>query len=448
MFRRSLRLNTLSILILLILLLLVLSLNAVAQSSNEKKQLLIWDVSVAGREDLFNAVAEEFEKTHPDINVKVELYKNDPYKTKLQIVMNAGNPPHIFENMGGGILRDYVDSGLVAKITKPLSQKDWIGPTKMKWKEAFKPASLGLSIFNSEEYGIPENIRAVGIYYNQDIFKKYNIQIPKTFEELKEVIKRLREKGLTPIALGNRNKWTGAFYISYLANRIGGQEIFIKAAQGDPKIGFDHPSFIKASEMIRDLVEIQAFPKGFNGLNFDDSRGLFINEIAAMQLTGSFLEPIISGEAPEFLNKLLGWFPFPAVKDGKGNSSNILGGVSYLSISSKAIKDGVYEAAVDYLRLLTSEKWAKLGAQKYCKGDISPIKGIKPAFSLNQGSYSSPSKALESANALQPYYDQFLPPELAEMHKDTCQAVFTKSLEPKEAMEMWEKARKEYFKLK
>jgi len=447
MFGRSLRFNTVSILTLLISLLLVLSLSIVAQSSNEQKQLLIWDVSVPGREELFNAVAEEFEKSHPDINVKVELYKNDPYKTKLQVVMNAGNPPHIFENMGGGILRNYVDSGLVAKITKPLSQKDWIGPTKMKWKEAFRPASLGLSIFNCEEYGIPENIRLVGVYYNQDIFAKYNIQVPKTFGELKEVIKKLREKGLIPIALGNRNKWTGAFYISYLANRIGGQEIFMKAAQGDPKIGFDHPSFIKASEMIRELVEMQAFPKGFNGLNFDDSRGLFINEMAAMQLTGSFLEPILSGEAPEFLNKL-GWFPFPAVKDGKGNPSNVIGGVSILSISSKAIKDGVYDAAVEYLRLLTSKKWATLGAQDYCKGDISPIKGVKPAFNLPQGSYSSPSKALESANALQPYYDQYLPPELAEMHKDTCQAVFTGSLEPKKAMEMWEKTRKEYFKLK
>ena len=42
-------------------------------------------------------------------------------------------------------------------------------------------------------------------------------------------------------------------------------------------------------------------------------------------------------------------------------------------------------------------------------------------------------RVLYEADAIQLYYDQLLPPELAEMHKHTTQALFAKSMTPEEA---------------
>ena len=50
---------------------------------------------------------------------------------------------------------------------------------------------------------------------------------------------------------------------------------------------------------------------------------------------------------------------------------------------------------------------------------------------------------LENAGYMQLYYDQFLPPELGELHKDTTQAIFGGTMTPLEAARAMEAKAKE-----
>ncbi len=50
---------------------------------------------------------------------------------------------------------------------------------------------------------------------------------------------------------------------------------------------------------------------------------------------------------------------------------------------------------------------------------------------------------LENAGYMQLYYDQFLPPELGELHKDTTQAIFGGTMTPLEAAQAMEAKAKE-----
>ena len=56
------------------------------------------------------------------------------------------------------------------------------------------------------------------------------------------------------------------------------------------------------------------------------------------------------------------------------------------------------------------------------------------------------SKVLEQAEYLQTFYDQTLPPELAEAHLDTTQAIFGLSMTPEEAAKQVEEKAKEVLK--
>jgi raffinose/stachyose/melibiose transport system substrate-binding protein len=47
-------------------------------------------------------------------------------------------------------------------------------------------------------------------------------------------------------------------------------------------------------------------------------------------------------------------------------------------------------------------------------------------------------EALSTTDYLQPYYDQYLPPELAAVHLETTQALFGKTMTPEEAAEQVE----------
>ena len=52
---------------------------------------------------------------------------------------------------------------------------------------------------------------------------------------------------------------------------------------------------------------------------------------------------------------------------------------------------------------------------------------------------------VENAGSVQLWYDQYLPPELGEVHKDTMQALFGLEITPEEAAARQEQAAKEYF---
>jgi raffinose/stachyose/melibiose transport system substrate-binding protein len=55
-------------------------------------------------------------------------------------------------------------------------------------------------------------------------------------------------------------------------------------------------------------------------------------------------------------------------------------------------------------------------------------------------------KIIESAKSVQLWYDQYLPPELGEVHKDTSQALFGLSMTPADAAKAMEDAAKKFYK--
>jgi len=147
-------------------------------------------------------------------------------------------------------------------------------------------------------------------------------------------------------------------------------------------------------------------------------------------------------EAPELVPNV-GFVPFSAA--GLGNPTGLVGGTNpTYSISAMAVERGVFNEAVEFLRLLSSERWATRWLEE--AKELVAIKGIDPDPATDPLLYDV-SVTLGEATHLQNYYDQFLPPALAQSHLDTCQAVFGLILSPQEAMEQWEAARREYFSL-
>ncbi len=166
------------------------------------------------------------------------------------------------------------------------------------------------------------------------------------------------------------------------------------------------------------------------------SRQLFYSGKAAMYVNGSWFLNIIRDENPE-MEKKVGFFPFPTVPDGKGDPSNLVGGVSPVYSISASCK--YPDLAVELLKELTSEETIKTFAEH--RGAIPALKGVEV-----DDPFVEHSEMVEKANHLQVYYDQALPPELAEEHKNTTQSLFGLKMTPEEAAKAMEKKAKEILK--
>lgn len=395
-------------------------------SSSNAKTLTIWHVETGAGEQSIKNAAKRFEDKHPGVTVKVVRQENDPYKTKLSVAMGGGNPPDVFHSWGGGWLKNFVDAGQVLDITNEVDKDNYL-------EAAISPAT-----YEQKIYGVPIGMDIVPVWYNKEIFKKYGIEEPKTYDELLAIVKKLKANNIIPFALANKSKWPGSFYMMYLAERIGGKDLFNEAYERTGR-GFDDDAYVQAAAKIQELVKMGAFPDGVNGLNYDtgQSRQLLYSNKAAMEIQGSWIIGNIRNEMPEF-EKKLGFFLFPAVEGGKGSAKDVVGGVS--PVFSVAEKSANKELAVELVQELGSKETAEEMANT--NGGISAVKGVQ----YEDEYVKKINTVLESAEYMQTYYDQTLPTEVASEHLDTTQGIFGLSITPEDAVKKVEEKAKEVIK--
>ena len=249
-------------------------------------------------------------QAHPNVTIKITVIENDPFKTKLNTAMQAGTPPDIFQSWGGGVLQQYAKAGLMKDITADL--KSVAGAT------ASAPPRSNLYSYNGKYYGVPWDVGAVGFWYNKDLFAKAGITAPPaTWDDLLADIKKLKAAGITPIALGEKDKWPGAFYWEYLAVRLGGKAAFDKAysAQGG---AFTDPAFVQAGPYLQQLAALKPFENGFLGASYDDHQALMGNGKAAMELMGQWAPANDAAASADKKGKQLRLLPLPDAAERAG----------------------------------------------------------------------------------------------------------------------------------
>lgn len=388
------------------------------ENTGDEKNLTVWHIQTGEAIEVLENAVKRFEEKHEDVNVELIPVENDPYKTNLVVAMGGGSPPDVFHSWGGGWLQQFADADQVLDLTDEIDADNYL------------PAGIGPAIFDEKVYGAPLALSGAPVYYNKEIFENLNLEIPETYDELLEIIDTLTENNIIPFSLANQSKWPGAFYLMYFADRLAGNDLFDSAFARSGRT-FDDDVYVKAGEMIQELVEKDAFPNGFNGLNFDtgQSRQLLYSGQAAMEIQTTGYINNVRSEAPEFQENL-GIFNFPAIEGGEGDPSNIVGGVS--PVFSVAEKTEHPELAIELVKELTSIETAQEATDK--GGKIPAVVGVD----IQDEFIQAVNDLMAEANNMQTFYDQTLPPELGELHKDTTQAIFGMDMTPEEAADAME----------
>jgi raffinose/stachyose/melibiose transport system substrate-binding protein len=399
---------------------------AVGASAQGTKTISEWDIQTQpASAKIIQDALTRFEKANPGYKAERAQIPNDAYKTKLKIAFGANEPPCVFTNWGGGSLREYVKAGQVVDLTSYLAKDT-------AFKERFIPTAFDATTIQGKVYGLPgENTAAAVIYYNTELFAKNGLTPPTTWPELLKVVAAFKAKGIAPFALANKAKWPASMYFMYLVDRIGGPEVFRKAAARAPGGSFADPAFVEAGRKLQELVKAGAFAQGFNGLDYDvgASRRLMYADKAAMQLMGTWESSSMANENPSFIKKV-DFFPFPAVPGGKGQAGDILGSVgsNFYSVSSACKAP---EAAYKLIKTMVDDAAVQA---RLTDNRMVPVKGLQ----VSDPTMRRVMKLVADAPSVQNWYDQELPPQLAELHKDTVQSLLGLSITPEEAAQKME----------
>ncbi len=408
-----------SLLSLLAVLMMFLAACGGGSTSNSSGKVTInwWHISTADPLlSTFKNLAAAYMKTHPNVDIKITVIANDPFKTKLTTAMQAGTPPDIFQSWGGGVLQQYAQAGLLKDITPDLA--------KDGWGDSFGKAGLDLYSYNGKTYGVPWDMGAVGFWYNKALFAKANITtLPATWADFLADIATLQAAGITPLALGEKDEWPGAFYWEYLAVRLGGKAAFDKAYSHNGGAFTDAP-FIQAGTMLQQLVALKPFQNGFLGASYGDHQALMGNGQAAMELMGQWAPANDAASATDKKGPAFGFFPFPSIPGGAGAASDVLGGGNGFALGKNAPPE-----AVDFVKFLTSaaneSTYATEGAA------TPPVKAAQSA--LTDPNLQQVAALVANAGYYQLYYDQFMTPAVGTTVNDQTAALFAGTATPQAA---------------
>jgi raffinose/stachyose/melibiose transport system substrate-binding protein len=375
---------------------------------------------------LAQALADEFMAAHPGVTINITVLENEAFKERLPSVMQAGDPPDLFQSWGGGPLWTYGEAGLLRDITPELDANDG------EWRNSFSSqAALNLFGTDGQQWGVPWNFGGVGVWYNTDLFAQAGIeQTPATWTEFLATIETLKAADITPLCLAQFDKWPGHFWWVYLAIREGGQEAF-EAAYNRTGSFADAP-FVKAGEDLQQLMALEPFQEGYLGANYTASSGTFGNGECAMELMGHWHPGVQAGNSLDGvgLTDNLAWFPFPVVEGGAGGSADMLGGGDGIAIGANAS-----DMAVEFARFLSS-------GESSLRFTELPIGWLPVVASAEEGVTDAKLltilAARNEAGYYQSYYDQFLPPAVAQAVLDAVDGIFNGTLTPEEAAQQIE----------
>jgi raffinose/stachyose/melibiose transport system substrate-binding protein len=407
--------------------------SAPATAAPAKVKITWWHISTAdAHKAAFQKMADDYMAAHPNVTIEITVLENEAFKSKMTTVMQSGNPPDIFQSWGGGVMNEYATAGLLRDITPELNADGGA------WRNTFAPGALGVYSYKGENYGVPWDMGMIGFWYNKELFAKAGIaNPPATWTELLDDVKALKAAGITPIALGEGDKWPGMHMWAYLVTRIGGKENFEGALLRTGS--FTDAPFVEAGKKLQELMALEPFQDGYLAATYGDEATTMGNGKAAMELMGQWAPSVEAANSADKkgIGDKLGFFPFPMVEGGKGAITDAVGGGNGFAIGKNASDE-----AVDFVKYLTSAEnqavLAKLGVA------IPVVKGGE--VGLSDPLMIELQKTFAAAQYFQLYYDQALPPAMGSVINDSVQGVFAGTLTPEQCAQAVEDSAKQNLK--
>jgi raffinose/stachyose/melibiose transport system substrate-binding protein len=341
-------------------------------------------------------IIDAYMKDNPHVKIEVESLTDEPYKNKVKVYSSSKEMPDVLMSWGlNSFIDPLINGGLLADLNAD-DFKDF----------NFLPGSLEAFSRDGKLYGIPKNNDFMVVYYNKKIFADNGIEVPKTLDELTQVVIKLREKNIQPISVNGMDGWIFELLYEHLAQRMNGDFSQLRDAVLGKSDFTDNSSLLEAAEKMLQMSKEGTFQDGYLTADYGAARNAFVNGETAMYYMGSWEMNLQSDQnlTQEFRDNV-SLFPFPAGE--KGQLEDILGwyGGGYAVGNTGSNKDEALKFLKFYFK---SENYAKMGwqtgsvlpAQKYDEyltGNETQIQNDLTAV-INSAKNTSGSVAIDSVS--------------------------------------------------
>ena len=295
----------------------------------------IWDNNLMDYIDA-NDMVGKFQQQYPNANIEVEKIKDDSeYWNAMKMRASANQLPDIMFNKPFTLSRfqDYL-----------LDLSDL---------EATKNNELAAGYaLNGKILGVPMTAGYEYVYYWKDMFAEAGVEVPTTWEQLKEVSLKLQEHfgkdnpNFMAIALGAKDEWPDYPFMEFMPALEGGNgQNWNDMAKVDEPFA-DGTDISKAYHKVYDLFTSGVFGKDPLGLGNDQATALFAQKEAAIIALGDWGLQNIKDGTEDYSQ--LGCFYLP-VRDTEAEPFRVVvQGDSFMGVTTHSKNPELAKAFVEW----------------------------------------------------------------------------------------------------
>ncbi|MBA2872700.1 multiple sugar transport system substrate-binding protein [Anoxybacillus calidus] len=257
------------------------------KKDGEGKQGEKVEVTLAGwggnptEQKLLQQTLDDFEAKHPNIDVKLEVISEQAqYMDVIKTRLIGGEGPDVFY-LDAFEAPALIETGVLEPLDEYVTDDFDIDDFEKPLLDAFKGK-------DGKIYGFPKDYSTLALLYNKKMFKEAGVEVPKTWDELREVAKKLT-KGTEVYGLGVNPELARLYHI---AESKGGKVVTNnKASFADPKVVEALQPIVDMHLKDKSAAQPNEVGAGWGGEMFGQGK-------AAMVIEGNWAIPFLQDTFP------------------------------------------------------------------------------------------------------------------------------------------------------
>ncbi|MEN6300989.1 MAG: extracellular solute-binding protein [Anaerolineaceae bacterium] len=370
-----------------------------------------------------NAIVDEFNKANPNVQVQIEYVAYDALHDKITTAMTSTPPAYDVFLVDDIWYAEFAEAGYIYDVTDKLTSD---------MKEKIFPAAWDITTVKGRTYGMPWLLDQKYFFYNEDLLNQAGFsEPPATWEELVEMSKVIKEKGLVEYPI----VWSWGQYEASICDWVTllfGNGGTLVDENGNPT--FNNDIGVETLTWMLQTVEDGISNPASVSYVEEDVRNVFSQGKAVFATNWNYMYDLVNNNPEE--SQVTGKVKFglmPAFADSGVKSATINGSMGFSVAANSPNKD----IAWSYVVYLTSED-----VQNRYSAHLLPV--WQSSFEGEAGekleNYSEVTKATVPAFKMQFPYAHVRPkvPYYTEGSKAlqlALQQALTKQKTPKEALD-------------
>jgi multiple sugar transport system substrate-binding protein len=280
---------------------LLMSTTAMAQDQRVLKYNADYDpIPLAAME----ALIADFEAANPDVDVQLNNFDHEGYKTAIRNFLTADSPD-LANWYAGNRMAPFVNAGQFMDVSD-VWEANGLG-------ESLASAKASMTI-DGKQWGVPYTYYQWGIYYNRDAYKTAGVEVPGpegvSWDQFLQNCEKFKAAGIDCLTTGSKALWPVAGIFDYLSLRTNGYEWHMELTAG--KVEWTDP---KVRDVFAQFGRLQPYVTANHAaIDWQDAAALMVQGKAANYVMGNFAVGVFREGG--MTNENLGFMVFPEITPG------------------------------------------------------------------------------------------------------------------------------------